>query len=202
VIAGLLLASGASRRFGSKKLLADLGGRPVVRWSAEALAAAVESLVVVVPPESAALRTALSGLAVDFVENRAAHEGMASSIRAGVGDLAPEVQVVVIALGDQPTLDPQVARRVVAAWRAAPAGVRAVTAAYADGRGHPTLFAAELFPSLLALEGDRGARDLLESLGDAVAIVDVTGTRPTDVDTPAALEQVARMLAGLADHEP
>jgi molybdenum cofactor cytidylyltransferase len=202
VIAGLLLASGASRRFGSNKLLADLGGRPVVRWSAEALAAAVESLVVVVPPESAALRTALSGLAVDFVENRAAHEGMASSIRAGVGDLAPEVQVVVIALGDQPTLDPQVARRVVAAWRAAPAGVRAVTAAYADGRGHPTLFAAELFPSLLALEGDRGARDLLESLGDAVAIVDVAGTRPTDVDTPAVLEQVARTLAGLADHEP
>ena len=143
--------------------------------------------MVVVPPESAALRAALSGLPVRFVENAASHEGMASSIRAGVAALAPEVEAVVIALGDQPTLDPRVARRVVAAWRAARARVRAVTAAYADGRGHPTLFAAELFPSLLALEGDRGARDLLDALDDAVVTVEVADPRPVDVDTPAAL---------------
>jgi molybdenum cofactor cytidylyltransferase len=196
MVAGLLLASGASRRFGSNKLLADLAGRPVVRWSAEALAPAVDSLVVVVPFESATLRTALSGLSARLVENPAADEGMASSIRAGVAALPRDVEAVVIALGDQPTIDPQGAGRVVAAWRAAPDGTLAVTTAYADGRGHPTLFAAELFPALLALEGDRGAGELLESLGDAVATVDATGARPVDVDTPAALLLLARTLAG------
>ena len=196
MVAGLLLASGASRRFGSNKLLADLAGRPLARWSAEALARAVDSLVVVVPLESATLRTALSGLSARFVENAAADEGIASSIRAGVAALPPDVEAVVIALGDQPTIDPEVAGRVVAAWRAAPDGTRAVTTTYADGRGHPTLFAAELFPALLALTGDRGARDLLESLGDAVATVEVAEARPTDVDTPAALERLARTRTG------
>ena len=192
MIVGLLLASGASRRFGSNKLLADLAGRPVARWSAEALADAVDSLAVVVPRDSAALRAVLGGLSAHFVENPDAHEGMASSIRVGVAALAPEAEAVVIALGDQPTIDSQVVRRVVAAWRSARAGTGAVTTAYADGRGHPTLFAAALFPALLALKGDRGARDLLDSLGDAVASVDVTGARPADVDTPEALVTLAR----------
>lgn len=191
MIAGLLLASGASRRFGSNKLLAHLAGRPVVRWSAEALAGAVDSLLVVVPRDSTALRAALGGLSGRFVENPVAHEGMASSIRVGVAALPREVEAVVITLGDQPTIEPQVVRRVVSAWRAARMGTRAVTTAYADGRGHPTLFAAELFPSLLALDGDRGARDLLASLGDAVVSVNVAGARPADVDTPASLEALA-----------
>jgi molybdenum cofactor cytidylyltransferase len=130
------------------------------------------------------------------VENPDAPEGMASSIRAGVAALPPDAEAVVITLGDQPTLDPQVVRRVVTAWRSARAETRAVTTAYADGRGHPTLFAAELFPSLLALDGDRGARELLESLGDAVVSVNVAGARPADVDTPETLGALARTFPG------
>ena len=90
MIAGLLLASGASRRFGSNKLVAPLDGRPVVRWSAEALASAVEETWVVVPARSAEVRAALDGLPVRWVENPVAHEGMASSIRAGIAALPAE----------------------------------------------------------------------------------------------------------------
>src|SRR5215210_5399346 len=84
LIAGLLLASGASRRFGSDKLLAPLAGRPVIRWSAEALHEAVDAMYVVVPEDSASLRHALHGMSARWVENGAAHTGMASSIRAGI----------------------------------------------------------------------------------------------------------------------
>jgi len=192
MIAGLLLASGASRRFGSNKLVAPLNGRPVVRWSAEALASAVDETWVVVPARSAEVREALDGLPVRWVENPAVHEGMASSIRAGIAALPAEAEAVVITLGDQPLLDPDVIRRMVAAWRAASPRPAALVTCYGDGRGHPTLFAVALFHQLQALEGDRGARELLASLGAAVAEMDVPSGRPADVDTPDVLASLAR----------
>jgi molybdenum cofactor cytidylyltransferase len=191
MIAGLLLAGGASRRFGSNKLVAPLDGRPVVRWSAEALAGVVDETWVVVPTDSAEVRAALDGLPVRWVENPLAHLGMASSIRAGIAAIPATAEAVVLTLADQPLIDAEVIRRAVAAWRAAPARRVAVIGSYTDGRGHPAVFGAELFPALLALDGDRGARDLLASLGDAVVAVDVNSARPIDVDTPEALASLA-----------
>jgi len=192
MIAGLLLASGASRRFGSNKLVAPLEGRPVVQWSAQALVSAVDETWVVVPARSAEVRAALDELPLHWVENPVAHEGMASSIRAGIAALPAETEAVVITLGDQPLIDGGVIRRVVAQWRAASPRPAAVVTCYADGRGHPTLFGSALFSQLLALEGDRGARELLASLGEAVAEVDVPSVRPADVDTPEVLASLAR----------
>jgi CTP:molybdopterin cytidylyltransferase MocA len=74
VIAGVLLASGASRRFGADKLVAPLGGRPVVRWSAEALAHAVDACHVVVRQDAERVREALSGLDVRRPRARDVHE--------------------------------------------------------------------------------------------------------------------------------
>jgi molybdenum cofactor cytidylyltransferase len=193
VIAGLLLASGASRRFGSNKLIAPLGGRAVIRWSADALVAAVDELLVVVPEDSAPVRDALAGLPVQWVVNREAHTGMSSAIRAGIAALPAHAEAAVVALGDQPMLDADVAARVVARWRDGDAN--AVAPRYEDGRGHPVLFGAALFPALCALEGDRGARGLLEGLGASLALVDVAGPQPVDVDTRDALGLVSARLA-------
>jgi molybdenum cofactor cytidylyltransferase len=192
VIAGLLLASGASRRFGANKLVAPLDGRPMVRWSAEALASAVDAAYVVVPSQDREIRAALRGLRLHWVENADANEGMASSIRAGVATLPAEAEAVVITLGDQPLIHGDLIRDVVATWRAAPPGIRAVAAQYEDGRGHPVLFGAALFADLKALEGDRGARELLASLGESLAVVRATEVRPADVDTPDALAALER----------
>jgi molybdenum cofactor cytidylyltransferase len=186
VIAGLLLASGAARRFGSNKLIAPLGGRPVVRWSADALAGAVDELFVVVPDDSAEIRVALAGLPVRWVVNHEAHTGMSSAFRAGVAAQPADAEALVVALGDQPMLDGDVAARVVARWREG--GASAVAPRYEDGRGHPVLFGASLFAALRALDGDRGARALLDGLGASLALVDVAGPQPADVDTREALD--------------
>lgn len=197
MIAGLLLASGAARRFGSNKLIERLGEHAVVRWPGDALADEVDELFVVVADDGAGIRDAFAGLPARFVVNREAHAGLSSSIRAGVSALPPGTDAVVIALGDQPLLDRSVVARVIARWREG--GASAVAASYADGRGHPVLFGAALFPALRTLEGDRGARVLLDGLGGELALVSIDGTQPIDVDTREALSEVSAELARRAN---
>jgi len=192
VIAGILLASGASTRFGGDKLLAMLDGRPVVRWSAEALAGAVDALVVVVRDDGSAIRAALDGLPVRWAINRDAERGMSTAIRAGIATLTDDVGAAIVALGDQPLVDARVVEQLVARWRNGEA--RAVQPHYDDGRGHPVLFDRTLFPALRALEGDVGARAVLDSVGDGVDLLTIAGPRPIDVDTPDALRAVAEEL--------
>ena len=193
MIAGILLASGASRRFGSDKLLAPLGTRAVIQWSADALGSSVDALYVVVPVASEALMRTLGEVPVRWVTNGEAHTGMSSSIRAGIAALDAGTEAAIVALGDQPLVDHAVVARLVARW--CEGGARAVAPLYEDGRGHPVLFDASLFPALLALEGDRGARAVLDALGDDIALVPIEGRAPADVDTTAALETVAAQLA-------
>jgi molybdenum cofactor cytidylyltransferase len=189
VIAGILLASGASTRFGGDKLLAQLDGRPLVRWSAEALVGDVDELVVVVREDAAGIRAALDGLPIRFAINHDAERGMSTAIRAGITALPADAEAVIIALGDQPLLDARVVERLITRWRTS--GASAVQPCYEDGRGHPVLFDASLYTALCALEGDVGARAVLDTVGDALDLLPVEGLRPVDVDTPAALRAIA-----------
>ena len=185
MIAGLLLAAGRSTRFAGDKLAAPLCGRPVLWWSAQALAAGVDVLHVVVPPDTPARVAALEGLNAVLVVHAGRDDGMASSIAAGIGSLPSGVEAVVIALADQPGISPGTVRRLCDRWRAGGAG--AVVPRYGDGRGHPVLFARPTFGALSRLQGDVGARAVLDALGDELAMVDADGARPVDVDTPDAL---------------
>lgn len=192
MIAALLLAAGRSSRFGADKLVAPLGGRPVIRWSAEALASRTDVTYVVVPPDHPAIEGALHGLDVVFVPHEGRDEGLGSSIGAGIAALPHDTEAVVIALADQPFISPTVVARLVARWRAG--GASAVAPRYRNGRGHPVLFDRTSFVDLLSLRGDVGARIVLEALGDRGALIDVEGAVPIDVDTPAALLAIAREL--------
>lgn len=194
MIVGLLLAAGRGVRFGGDKLLAPLHGRPVLFWSAAAIATEVDALYLVVPTRESARVAALDGIPSVVVEHPGRDAGMASSIRAGIAALPPEAEAVVIALADQPLVAPDVVRRLCQRWR--DGGVTAVAPRYRDGRGHPVLFGRAAFQALTALEGDTGARALLDALGHQLALVVVNGTAPVDVDTPDALEALDEAWRG------
>jgi molybdenum cofactor cytidylyltransferase len=186
----LLLAAGRGTRFGGRKLLAELDGTPIVRAAAErVLAARPAELVVVVAPDDGAVRAALDGLPLRFADAPPG-EGLAASLRAGVDAAHPATRRILVALGDQPRVDPAVVARILAAPDAP-----IVVPSYRGTRGHPVRFDVALAAELRAVEGDRGARDVVARERGRVVELFVDAEAPDDVDTPGAL---ARLRAGEA----
>ncbi len=196
MIAAVVLAAGGARRFGSPKLLVPLAGRPVLRWTVErVLASRAAEVLVVVGPERDAVCAALDGLAVRLVPNERWAEGMSTSLRAGLQSVAPGTTGVLVVLGDQPSVSPLVCDRLIGALTSR--GRPIVVPSYRGVRGHPVGFAAELFPELLAIDGDSGARSVVERDPRRVCAVEFAFSVPPDLDTPADAVLVEReLLAG------
>lgn len=184
-VSGIVLAAGASLRMGRPKQLLDWGGRPLVRAVAEtALAAQLAPVLVVVGAAHAQVRAALQGLPLRVVVNPDYPRGQSTSLRAGVAALGAEpVDGALVLLGDQPLVTVDLIERIVAEWRASGAPIAAPT--YAGQRGNPVLFARAVFPELLAIQGDQGARRMLAGNPARVHLVPFDDPRPlADIDTP------------------
>ncbi|HYA49740.1 MAG TPA: nucleotidyltransferase family protein [Streptosporangiaceae bacterium] len=193
MIAGLVLAAGLSRRMGQAKLLLSLDGRAIVRHAVEGvLAGGVDSVWVVTGPDAEPIRAALTGLEVQIVVNPAPEEGQAGSVRAGIAALPATADTVLIALGDQPAIAPAIIPALLAARRTSPRPI--VAPRYRDGQGNPVVFKREIFPELLALTGDQGARPVIHRDPARVEWVELDLPIPPDVDTPADYEKIRAAL--------
>ncbi|MGH7626382.1 MAG: nucleotidyltransferase family protein [Gemmatimonadaceae bacterium] len=184
--AAVVLAAGASRRFGTQKLVVPIDGKPVVRWTAErVLAARVEDVVVVLGHEQEAVRSALGGLPVRTVVNDRWRDGMSTSIAAGLAALAPATRGALIVLGDQPGVSTRVLDDLIAAHEASSGSI--IVPAYRGIRGNPVLFPASLFAEVMETAGDTGARDVVVRHADRVRQLDFDISMPPDIDTSADL---------------
>ncbi len=192
-IAAIVLAAGRSSRMGpANKLVADLGGKPMVRHAAEAaIDSGASPVVVVCGHEEPAVRAALAGLDVRFVSNPAHAEGLSTSLKAGIAALPEETDGVVVMLGDMPLVRAAFIRRLVAAFEAEPGGLAAVPIHDGDW-GNPVVIARALFADVAGLTGDAGARKLLEQRKDTVIEVPADDSVMLDADTPDALEALRR----------
>lgn len=154
--AAIILAAGAGRRMGGPKALVRFQGETLLHRAARAaLEAGCSPVVAVVgnwDPD-------LDGLEVRSIFNPEAREGMASSIRAGIAALPQDAATVLILTVDQPSADAALLRRLLDLAAADPG--RPAACAYAGTLGIPAVFPRRLFPELLALHGDRGAKPIL-----------------------------------------
>ena len=182
MIAGVVLAAGLARRMGRQKLLLQLQGKPVVRWSVEHVAGHVEDVVIVTGPDDAALRQALEGLAVRFAVNPRPQDGQGTSIAAGIAALKPWTTAALIALGDQPRMPAAIVPALLDAFRRS--GKPIVAPVYRGVQGTPVLFSSEVFAELRALKGDAGARAVVKEDPERVETVAFDLAMPPDVDTP------------------
>ena len=189
-VAALVLAAGASTRMGRPKQLLDWDGRPLVRATAEvALAARLDPLLVVVGGAQAQVAGALTGLPLRMIANPAYAAGQSTSLRAGIAALGQDADAVVVLLGDQPFVTAAIVERLVAEWRASAAVI--VAPIYAGQRGNPVLFARAVFPELLTVQGDQGARAVLAADHARVRLVAFDDPRPlADIDTPEDYERL------------
>jgi molybdenum cofactor cytidylyltransferase len=181
----IVLAAGASTRFGSAKQLARVAGRPLLHTAvARAADVAGSAVTVVLGARAAELSPLLTHSQASVVINRDWREGMASSIRAGVARLPASCTAVLLMLVDQAAVTAEDFKRLVSAWRRQPDYI--VAARYGMTTGVPAIFPRSVFPDLASLRGDVGARVLLQRNPDRVVRVPMASAA-IDIDTPEDL---------------
>ena len=187
-VAAVILAAGLSSRMGHNKLVAEIGGKPLVRRVAEAtLASAARPVIVVTGRDADAIVHALSGLAVTLVRNPNFERGLSTSLIAGIDAVPDDADAAVVLLGDMPDVTAHTIDRLLAAFD--PEEDRAICVATRHGkRGNPVLWSREFFPDIRKLEGDVGAKSLIGENHDLVCEVEMSDDGPlVDIDTPSAL---------------
>jgi molybdenum cofactor cytidylyltransferase len=194
-VAALLLAAGQGRRMGGpNKLLAKVGGKPLVRIAAEAaLESIAASLTVVTGHRAEDLRTALQGLDVEFVHNPDHLQGLSTSLRAGVESLPSDIDGAIVLLADMPGIEAATIDRLIGAFRP-DEGVLVVVPTFEGKRGNPVVWSSRFFPALAAVQGDTGGRHLIGENPEAVTEVEIGESVAVDVDTPEALAAVGGSL--------
>ena len=196
----VLLAAGRASRMGvsgQHKLLAEFDGMPLVRRSAQiALAAEPDGLVTVTGFRHEEIAERLGGLALETVYNPDYASGMASSLRTGLAaPLARDADGVLVMLADMPAVTSAHLAALISAFR--DAGGRAIIRAVSDGkRGNPVVLPRTTFSALMKLEGDVGARQIIETSGLEVVDIDIGTAAHLDVDTPEAVLAAGGVLRG------
>jgi molybdenum cofactor cytidylyltransferase len=182
-VAAVILAAGASRRFGSPKQLAVLDGRTLLEHVLEAARAAGLHTVVAVVPVWLTRPAAATDPGLSWVRNPHPERGMSHSLRLGIAALPPDVTAAVILLGDQPRVTLGHLHALVAAR-----GTRPIVATDYDGLlAPPVLLERRSFEQVAGLVGDVGLREVLRG-SDDVAVVPAPASA-VDIDTPADLHR-------------
>ncbi len=201
-VAAIVLAAGRASRFTDgpstdgidSKVVALLQGRPLVTHvAANAIASPTRPVIAVTGRGATQVAAALAGLDVALVHNSAYAEGMAGSIATGLAAVPATADAVLILLADMPRVAPATLAALIEAF--AHERPDAVVPTYEGQRGNPVLIARALFPALLALRGDVGARRILadETCRVVPCPVDDPGIL-VDVDTREALAALGTVL--------
>ena len=157
----VVLAAGSASRFGATKQLADYVGKPLVQRAVR-LAEAVcpQRTLLVTGNDWQRVHAAAAPLAGFFIHNERYKQGMGGSIASAVRAVAETSDAVLLLLADQPRISEEYLRKMIATWLASKQKI--IASNYADTIGPPALFPARYFGELIRLEGDRGAKTLLE----------------------------------------
>lgn len=192
-VGAVVLAAGSSSRMaGSQKLLLEFDGRPMIKAVIEAASdGGCHQILVVYSSDE--VKKAVGGDA-ELVHNPRAYTGMASSMQAGLRALHPDMEAALVMLGDQPMVGSRTVSALLRAWRQE--GSRPAVAVSSGPAGKwtpPIVLAHELWDELMTLEGDAGARQVLDRRPELVDVVPAID-RLDDIDTPEDYANIVRLF--------
>ncbi|MGI4748518.1 MAG: nucleotidyltransferase family protein [Janthinobacterium lividum] len=199
IVGGLILAGGAGTRAApyDKLLAPDATGQPMIaRTIAQARASRLDRLVVVLGHDPDRIRraiepgdTSLPGIELSFAQAEDHAEGIAASLRCGIARAVTENwDAAMICLGDMPLVTTMLIDRLIVTYTIATLRPDAVLPLVGSRRGNPVLWDRRLFPDLLSLVGDTGARSLLSRPTTRILSVETSEAGALeDFDTPERL---------------
>lgn len=194
VVAGIVLAAGASTRMGGNKLFFELEGEALLRRAVRAaVSAGLDPVVVVLGHEAERARATLEDLACRPVLNPDYARGQGSSLRAGVAALPPHAAAAVVTLADMPFVTAGMIATVVERYRQGTAPL--VVSDYGGTTAPPTLYDRSLFSEVLALEGEAGGRHVVNRHRDELLAVGFPAEALIDLDLPGDYERVKARMA-------
>lgn len=190
-VAAVVLAAGSSRRMGVRhKLLESLGGTQMVSLVIDsALSSMAFSTTVVIGFRGEEIRTALEGRNVTIVENPDYDAGLAGSLKLGLSSLSADIDGAIIILADMPFVDAGLIDTLLGAFGSA-RGQYIIVPVKSGRLGNPVVWPARFFTEIMKLDGDSGARKILNRFAENVTAVPVLDDAAFfDVDTPSELDQ-------------
>lgn len=169
---------------GSPKLLLPIGEESMIRYTVrKSLAAQADGIIVVFNNRFPQLSAEIADLPVTARGNPSSEQGMSSSLQLGIRCAQEKnAAAAVILLADQPGFELQLVDEAIARYRTS--GAKVIQAKYNGHPSHPVLFAKSMFAELLAIEGDKGARDVLKRHAADIHWIEGSAPLPMDIDTP------------------
>jgi molybdenum cofactor cytidylyltransferase len=181
-VAVVILAAGSSSRLGRPKQLLELGGEPLLRHTVRhALACSATDVVLVLGNRANEIASAAGELGQRTIVNPGFSMGQSTSLVVGISALADGTDAAIVMLGDQPTVMADLLNDLIERFGSTNAAI--VQPRYRGMPGNPVLLRRDLFPELLTLTGDRGAREIIKQRSSEIEYVDFDLPVPLDVDS-------------------
>jgi molybdenum cofactor cytidylyltransferase len=196
-ICAVLLAAGASTRFGAEnKLLANVGGTPLIARAASRLVTPqIAQVIAVIAPgaEGETVAAAIRNLPLSTVINTQTGHGMGTSIACGAAAVRDPAAGIMMVPADMPSLDPELLSRLIAVFRGAGGKKIAYPVTPAGAQRNPVIWPAHLRQELMALNGAAGGKPLLAAHRESVVTITAESDRPfDDIDTQEDLSRVLK----------
>ncbi len=192
--AGIILAAGASVRFGQPKQLIRLGSKYLIEWVLDAaLDSRLHSVVLVLGHEHQAILEALAVKTdhprLKIVINHNYRDGQSTSLKAGLLSVRQAFEAVMYLLGDQPMVNTEIIDYMLDQFRQSEKDL--CVPVWKEKKGTPTIFKRPLYDDLMRISGDIGARKIIRENSDRTLYLDMI--EPTcffDIDTPEDLQNL------------